>query len=158
MYPAVGGRFINERDVDEMRRVLFLGDEIAERLFGDENPIGKEVKLDNQPFTVVGVMKPKMQTSMNYGPDANRAIIPYTTFRNIYGHRNVGSILVRPSDPALQSDIVEGIRSLMASKYRFHPDDDQAMPMWDFIEMEEMNQRVATGLEIFLFTVGFLRL
>jgi putative ABC transport system permease protein len=158
MYPAVGGRFINERDVDEMRRVVFLGDEIAERLFGEENPIGKELMLDNQPFTVVGVMKPKMQTSMNYGPDANRAIIPYTTFRNIYGHRNVGSILVRPSDPALQSDIVEGIRSLMASKYRFHPDDDQAMPMWDFIEMEEMNQRVATGLEIFLFTVGFFTL
>ncbi len=158
MYPAAGGRFINERDVTEMRRVLFLGDEIAGRLFGDENPIGRDVMLDSQPFTVIGVMKPKMQTAMNYGPDANRAIIPYTTFRNIYGHRNVGSILVRPSDPALQSEIITGIRSLMASKYKFHPEDDQAMPMWDFIEMEEMNQKVAVGLEIFLFTVGFFTL
>ena len=158
MYPAAGGRFINERDVDEMRRVLFLGDEMAERLFGDEDPIGKEVKVDNMPFTVVGVMKPKMQTSMNYGPDALRAIIPYTTFRNIYGHRYVGSMLIRPADPSLQADIVAGIRSLMASKYEFHPDDEQAMPMWDFIEMEEMNQTVATGMEIFLFTVGFFTL
>ncbi|MCC5908318.1 MAG: ABC transporter permease [Balneolaceae bacterium] len=158
MYPAAGGRFINERDVDEMRRVLFLGDEIAGRLFGDEDPIGREVMLDSQPFTVIGVMKSKMQTSMNNGPDANRAIIPYTTFRNIYGHRNIGSILVRPSDPALQTEIITGIRSLMASKYKFHPDDDQAMPMWDFIEMEEMNQKVAVGLEIFLFTVGFFTL
>lgn len=158
MYPAAGGRFINQRDVEEMRRVLFLGDEIAERLFGDEDPIGKEMKLDNMPFTVVGVMVSKMQTSMNYGPDSNRAIIPYTTFRNIYGHRNVGSILVRPSDAALQQDIISGIRSLMASKYRFNPEDEQAMPMWDFIEMEEMNQKVATGLEIFLFTVGFFTL
>jgi putative ABC transport system permease protein len=86
MYPAAGGRFINERDVDEMRRVLFLGDEIAVRLFGDVDPVGQQVMLDNTPFTVVGVMKPKMQTSMNNGPDADRAIIPYTTFRNMYGN------------------------------------------------------------------------
>jgi len=158
MYPAAGGRFINERDVDEMRRVLFLGDEIAVRLFGNENPIGQKVMLDNTPFTVVGVMKPKMQTSMNNGPDADRAIIPHTTFRNMYGNRNVGSMLIRPEDPSLQEDIKAGITNIMASKYNFDPADEQAMPMWDFIEMEEMNQKVAMGLEIFLFTVGFFTL
>lgn len=158
MYPAAGGRFINQRDVDEMRRVVFLGNEISDRLFGDDNPIGKEVKIDQSPFTVIGVMTPKMQTSMNYGPDANRAVIPYTTFRNLYGHRNVGSILIRPSDASFQQAIIEGVRSLMASAYRFHPDDEQAIQMWDFIEMEEMNQKVATGMEIFLFTVGFFTL
>ncbi|HKK24903.1 MAG TPA: ABC transporter permease, partial [Gracilimonas sp.] len=152
MYPAAGGRFINERDVDEMRRVLFLGDEIAVRLFGNENPIGQKVMLDNTPFTVVGVMKPKMQTSMNNGPDADRAIIPHTTFRNMYGNRNLGSMLIRPEDPSLQEDIKAGITNIMASKYNFDPADEQAMPMWDFIEMEEMNQKVAMGLEIFLFT------
>ena len=158
MYPAAGGRFINEKDVDEARRVLVLGDEIATRLFGEEDPVGQEVRLDNQPFTVVGILQPKMQTSMNFGPDALRAIIPYTTFRNIYGHRYVGSMLIRPSDPSMQEEIVAGIRSVMASKYNFHRDDEQAMPMWDFIEMEEMNQQVATGMEIFLFTIGFFTL
>lgn len=158
MYPAAGGRFINERDVDEMRRVLFLGDEIAVRLFGEEDPVGQQVMLDNTPFTVVGVMKPKMQTSMNNGPDADRAIIPYTTFRNMYGNRNIGSMLIRPQDPSLQEDIKAGIVNIMASKYNFDPADEQAMPMWDFIEMEEMNQKVAMGLEIFLFTVGFFTL
>jgi len=158
MYPAQGGRFINERDVDEMRRVLFLGDEITERLFGDQDPIGREVMLDNVPFTVIGTMKPKMQTSMNNGPDANRAIIPYSTFRNIYGNRHVGSILVRPTDPSMQEEVKEQITAILSSKYAFHPDDEQAIPMWDFIEMEEMNQKVAFGLEIFLFTVGFFTL
>ncbi len=158
MYPAEGGRFINQRDVDESRRVLFLGDEIAERLFGEEEPIGKEVLIDNKPFTVVGTMKAKMQTAMNYGPDANRAIIPYTTFRNMYGNLHVGSILVRPSDPALQESVKTNITSILSSRYSFHPEDEQAIPMWDFIEAEEMNQRVATGLEIFLFVVGFFTL
>lgn len=158
MYPAGGGRFINQKDVEEMRRVLFLGNEIAGRLFGEKDPVGREVRLDNVPFTVIGVMQPKMQTSMNNGPDANRAIIPYTTFRNTYGNKNVGSILVRPSDPAMQERIKSNIISIFSSKYSFHPDDEQAMPMWDFIEAEETNRKVAIGLEIFLFTVGFFTL
>lgn len=158
MYPAAGGRFINEKDVDNKRRVLFLGDEIAGRLFGDENPVGRQVHLDDMPFTVVGVMKPKMQTSMNNGPDADRAIIPYSTFRNIYGNRTVNSILIRPSDPSLQERIKHGITTILSAKYAFHPDDEQAIPMWDFIEMEEMNRKVAVGLEFFLFTVGLFTL
>lgn len=158
MYPVAGGRFINEKDVDELRRVLFLGDEIAQRLFGEEDPVGKQILLDNMPFTVVGVMASKMQTSMNNGPDADRAIIPYTTFRNIYGHQYVNSMLVRPSDPSMQEEIKENIVSILSAKYQFHPDDEQAIPMWDFIEMEEMNQKVALGLEMFLFTVGFFTL
>ncbi len=158
MYPAAGGRFINQRDVDEMRRVLFLGNDIAGRLFGDENPIGQEVMLDGNPFTVIGVMQEKMQTSMNNGPDANRAIIPYTTFRNIYGYQYVNSLLIRPGDPAMQEEVIAGIRNLLSSKYKFHPDDEQALPMWDFIEMEEMNRKVAVGIEIFLFVIGFFTL
>lgn len=158
MYPAAGGRFINEKDVEEMRRVLFLGDEIAVRIFGDEDPVGQQILLDNMPFTVVGVMKPKMQTSMSNGPDADRAIIPYTTFRNMYGYNNVGSMLIRPENPALQEEIKTDIAGLMSRKYGFDPADEQAMPIWDFIEQEEMNQQISFGLEIFLFTVGMFTL
>lgn len=158
MYPAAGGRFINEKDVDEQRRVLFLGNEIAERIFGDQNPVGQEILLDNTPFTVIGIMQEKMQTSMNNGPDADRAIIPYSTFRNMYGNRNVNSILIRPADPSMQENIKANITSILSKKYSFDPEDEQALPMWDFIEAEEMNRKVATGLEIFLFTVGFFTL
>lgn len=158
MYPVRGGRFINQADVDQMRKVVFLGDEIAMRLFGEVDPVGRQMELDGIPFTVVGVMQPKMQTSMNNGPDADRAVIPYTTFRNMYGYRTIGSILIRPSDPAMQEEIKEGVISILSAKYKFHPEDEQAIPMWDFIEMEEMNLQVATGLELFLFTVGFFTL
>lgn len=158
VYPAAGGRFINVNDVEQQRKVLFLGDEIAEELFGDDDPIGGEVKVNGVPFTVIGVMKPKMQTSMNYGPDSRRAIIPYTTFRNKYGHQYVGSMLLRPSDPQFQPEVLEQLRALMSARHKFDPEDNQAMPMWDFIEQEEMNRTVAMGMEIFLFTVGFFTL
>lgn len=158
MYPTAGGRFINEMDIEQNRKVLFLGDEITLNLFGDKDPIGGEVKLNGVPFTVIGVMNPKMQTSMNNGPDANRAIIPYSTFRNLYGNKNVGSILIRPGDSSLQQQVKEGVISYFSSKYNFHPEDNEAIPMWDFIEEEKNTRAVTTGLEYFLFTVGFFTL
>lgn len=158
MYPASGGRFINAADIEQSRKVLFLGDEIALTLFGDDDPVGGEVLLDGVPFTVVGVMKPKMQTSMSNGPDATRAIIPYPTFRNSYGNRNVGSILIRPGSPELQQQVKEGVVNYLSAKYNFHPDDEEAVPIWDFIEQEQQTRMVATGLEYFLFTIGFFTL
>jgi len=158
MFPKEGGRFLNERDIAEQRRVLFLGDEIAERLFPNEDPIGQQVLLDRMPFTVIGVMQPKMQTSMNNGPDANRAIIPYSTFRNIYSYRNLSSILIRPVDAFYQLEVKNKLIEVMAGKYRFDPNDSQAIRIWDFIEMEKINRQVNTGLQLFLFAVGFFTL
>ncbi len=158
MFPKHGGRFINQKDIVEKRRVVFLGNEIAEDLFPDDDPVGKFVDIDGLPFRVIGVMQGKMQSSMNNGPDAQRAIIPYTTFETIYNRRNVNMLLVRPSHPDRQMDVREGINTTLASRYQFDPEDSQALSVWDFIEMEEMNRMVMTGIEIFLFTVGFFTL
>jgi putative ABC transport system permease protein len=158
MYPAAGGRFINEMDVAEQRRVVFLGDEIADRLFPGESAVGQQVMLDGIPFTVIGVMKPKLQTSMNNGPDANRAVIPYTTFRNMYSHRYLGSILIRPTDPGKQEVVKQKLAEVLGRKYQFDPADAQAISIWDFIEAERINRQVGTGVTIFLFAVGFFTL
>lgn len=158
MYPAAGGRFISEKDVQEQRRVVFLGNEIAERLFGQSDPVGQQVLIDSTPFTVIGVMQQKLQTSMNNGPDANRAIIPYTTFRNMYTVRNVHSILIRPSDPQHQEVVTSEVKRLLAGKYKFSVDDTQAISIWDFIESEKISRNISLGVSIFLFTVGFFTL
>src|SRR5690606_10620410 len=73
LYPAMGGRFINMKDVEQRRRVVFIGNELAAQLFGSPDPsasVGQQVRIDGLPFTVIGVMQEKLQTSMNNGPDA----------------------------------------------------------------------------------------
>ncbi|HET7273766.1 MAG TPA: ABC transporter permease, partial [Longimicrobiaceae bacterium] len=85
MYPASGGRFLNPRDQELKRRVAFLGDSIAKRLYPGESAIGKQLLIDGMPFTVVGTMVNKVQSSMNNGPDADRVVIPASVFRTIYG-------------------------------------------------------------------------
>ena len=110
MFPAPGGRFINQRDIDQRRRVLFLGDEIAARLFGDTPPVGQTVLLDGLSFRVIGVMESKFQDSSNNGPDENRAVIPASTFRSIYGNDFVNHLLVRPRNVA---DAGVGVANIM---------------------------------------------
>ncbi|KPP95244.1 MAG: RND-type efflux system permease component [Bacteroidetes bacterium HLUCCA01] len=158
MYPAAGGRFINALDVAEQRRVVFLGNEIAERLFPRGDAVGNTVMLDGTPFTVVGVMQAKMQTSMNNGPDANRAVIPYTTFRNMYATRYLGSILIRPTDPSKQLVVKDEVIRVLSRKYNFDSTDPEAVNVWDFIEMERMNRMVGKGITLFMFAIGFFTL
>jgi len=154
MDPAPGGRFLNARDLEERRRVLFLGDEIAVDLFGDEDPVGRTVRLDGLPFTVVGTMREKFQSSMSNGPDAERAIIPATTFRAIYGREYVSHLIVRPRSREGAPRVKREIRRVLGSRHAFAADDERALPMWDFIESEEQISKIGLGIQIFLGLVG----
>jgi putative ABC transport system permease protein len=158
MFPQLGSRFLNERDIDERRRVLFLGNEIAEELFGSEDPIGKTVMLDDLPYTVIGVMQKKFQDSMNNGPDSRRAIIPASTFRTVYGRRHVSHLLLRPRDPGRAEFVKAELFRVMGARYKFDPEDERALPMWDFIEDEKLSNQIGLGIEIFLGLVGVLTL
>jgi putative ABC transport system permease protein len=158
MYPVLGGRFLNEVDVVERRRTLVLGSEIAKDVFKSADPIGKTVLVDGTPYTVVGIIQNKLQTSMNNGPDSRRAIIPYTTLRSAYGRTNVNSLVIRPSDPGQQEFIKAQLYQVLGQKYKFAPNDERALGIWDFIEDEKIGRKINLGLSIFLGSVGCLTL
>ncbi|MDH3297662.1 MAG: ABC transporter permease [Gemmatimonadota bacterium] len=158
MFPQTGGRFINERDLAERRRVLFLGDSIAARLFGSENPVGKTVDVDGVPFTVIGVMQAKFQDSSNNGPDEDRAIIPSSTFSSIYGHRFVNHLLVQPRTIERAAETKLRIYEVLGARFQFDPTDEDAAPMWDFFESEHETNMVGYGIQIFLGLVGLFTL
>ena len=158
MYPKAGGRFLNDLDEKEKRRSIFLGAEIVKELFGKENPIGKIITMDGVPFTVVGVMQEKLQLSMSNGPDDRRAVIPFSTFESIYGHRYLRMITVRARDVSQNGFIQSEIARMLGKKHRFDPSDDNALHMWDFARNIKEMDKVFTGIEIFLGVVGALTL
>jgi len=158
MYPKRGGRFLNDRDIQEQRRVIFLGSEITEELFGKEDPIGKEILLDGIPFTLVGVMQKKLQMGMSNGPDDRRAIIPFTTFESLYPHRYLRMITIRPNRLSDTELIKSELYRVLGRKLRFDPSDKEALDMWDFVENIKEMDKVFTGIEIFLGIVGGLTL
>jgi putative ABC transport system permease protein len=157
-FPAAGGRFLNSKDVQQRRRVVFLGYEIAEELFGNPEPIGEVVKIDGIPFKVVGVMPYKLQTSMNNGPDTRRAIIPYSTFQGIYGDKYLDEMIVKPARVEDGMFVEEEIRRVLGKKYKFDPSDERAVPMWNFIENEREGAKIFKGINVFLAVIGAMSL
>ncbi len=158
LYPAPGGRFINDNDIKERKRVVFLGQVIAEELFGRPDPVGQTVQIDDMPFTVIGIMPRKMQMGMNNGPDDRRAIIPFTTFKNIYGHRYLSELIVRPTGIMFNRQVIRDVRELLGRKYQFDPTDHYALGIWDHVENEKTTNRMFLGINIFLTVLGTMSL
>ncbi|HDQ44397.1 MAG TPA: FtsX-like permease family protein [bacterium] len=158
LYPAAGGRFLNEKDMRERRRVVFLGSIIASELFGNADPVGRTVHIENMPFTIVGIMPKKLQTSMNNGPDDRRAIIPFSTFQTIYGWKHVGSISIQPVRDEDGPFIEKEIRRVLGNKFKFDPEDNGAIYLANYNTFLEQGEKVFKGINIFLAVIGAMSL
>ncbi len=156
--PQAGGRFINEPDISESRRVLFLGWKVAQELFGTEDPVGKVVSMQRTPFTVIGVMKRKLQSSSYEGMDADQVYIPFSTFLSLYSQRFVDRIHLQPRQREQSLWLEQEIRRVLGRKYRFDPDDEYALQVWNTVREAETAGKVFSGIEIFLGVIGALTL
>ena len=136
MIPVPGGRFLDPLDMGFRRRVIFLGNELKQKLFGEAEAVAQTVFVDGRPFTVIGVLQKKIQTSNYSGPDEDRAFIPYTTFISVWGDWHVSNSLVVPSPPHASEPMKRAIYEYLGRKYRFDPTDEGAVMMWDTVEMD----------------------
>jgi putative ABC transport system permease protein len=95
-YKFERGRALLDVDEEQRRPVVVLGHEVAEKLFESTDPIGKEVRLANERFEVVGVLATKGRV-LGQSFDAI-ALIPLSRYELIYGHRATTSISVKMAD------------------------------------------------------------
>ena len=156
--PAPGGRFLDPLDEKFRRRVAFVGDKLAEKLFGEEDPIGKEILLDKVPYTVIGVMMPKMQMGMYGGPDEEQISIPITTFKAHFGQDRLNNIILKPDQPQNMGKVLEGLHKTLGAKYGFDPEDERVFSVWDTVEMFKGMRNVLIGIQLFLGIIGGLTL
>lgn len=155
---AEKGRFINKLDVEKRRRVIFFGDEEKEKIFGSEDAVGKRVLLNGTPFTVIGVMKEKTQHSSYSGSDQSAVFIPYSTFKTMFGWLYVNDIVYRPISAELSEKAQKKIKEFFGEKYKFDPEDKEALSFWDVTEGEKVMDKITKGIEIFLAIVGTMTL
>ncbi|HOP07021.1 MAG TPA: ABC transporter permease [candidate division Zixibacteria bacterium] len=77
------GRFISEVDIEFRASVVVLGDKVAQNLFEDEAPVGKEVRINSNPFQVIGVLE-HVESNFDEDSQNNVMIIPLSTFEKIH--------------------------------------------------------------------------
>ena len=113
IYQVRDGRFLTHDENTHAAPVTLLGDAIAANLFGAEDPLGKEVRVNGLPFTVIGVFEPHQGLFGGPGVD-DFVIIPYRTFAKMYPDIEEVILCVCTSDPALlpraQEEVEEVLR------------------------------------------------
>lgn len=108
------GRFLSEKNVQNRERVAVVGKTVVKNLFGDEDPVGAEIRVKNIPFRIIGVLNSKGSGAMGNDQD-DMVIIPYTTaMERVEGVDYLRMIYVVGKDEngidRLQSDIENLLR------------------------------------------------
>jgi putative ABC transport system permease protein len=158
MVPAEGGRFINDLDVSQRRRVVFVGNRLADDLFQTQDAVGETVMIHGSPFLVVGVLIEKSQDSSYSGRDHSKMIVPGSTFRALTGQKYMDNFIYKAPAPDLNETLTTQVRAALGGRLKFHPDDDQAIMVWDTTEMFVFMDAFMLGFQVFLGIMGVLTL
>lgn len=147
------GRFINETDVKERRKVVVLDKLATTTLFKEEDPVGKTILIDKMGYTIVGTYK-----SNEYFQSSN-VYVPLSTLFLIYmgDKRDVNNITftVEGVNTTEQSDAFkEKIRARLGAAHRFDPEDRQAIWIRDRMENYKDTMLIFNGITIFIWIIG----
>ena len=124
-WPAAKGAFFSPADVASASKVAVLGSVVHEQLFGaDVDPVGQVIRINNQPFTVVGVMSSKGQSGMGQDQD-DVVYTPYTTvMKKLRGITYVQNITVSAASAADTAPTAERIATLLRTRHQIQEEDD----------------------------------
>ncbi|NOY88818.1 MAG: FtsX-like permease family protein [FCB group bacterium] len=156
--PEFGSRFINERDMKEKRRVIFIGDKLKEDLFGEKEAVGKRILVNGTPFMVIGVMEHKKQNSSYSGRDNRKGFLPSSTFQTMFSRRFVDDFVVQCQPTVAMESVRHDIFKILGAKYKFDPTDDETLSVWDTTEGFAFLRNFFSAFQMFLVGIGIATL
>src|ERR1700719_2791132 len=152
------GRYFNEGDFADHRRVVILGYSAAKKIFQGAPGVGQHVEIGGLDFEVIGTMRNKIQDSMYQGPDNENGFIPFALMRDLKNVRDPDEIIIQPTAPELNKKALMAAREVVARRHHFDPRDEKATPEWDTIEDRTMLNGFSFGLQAALGLIGAVTL
>ena len=152
------GRYFEPADIADHRQVVIFGPHAAQKLFNGYPPVGEVVQIEGQPFTVIGVLRDKVQDSSNNGPDNENIFIPFDAMRTLRNQRDPDSIVFQPSTAALHLRALQAVRTVLAQRHHFDPRDEKALSAWDTIEDGKAMTAFSVALQVLLGLIGAMTL
>ena len=144
------GSFFGEQDVRAATKVIVLGTSVSNTLFGDGvDPTGQIIRVKNQPFTVVGVMNPKGQSSTGQDQD-DTAFAPYTTImKKVSGSQTIQGISVSTASADEVLNTTERVKQVLRERHKIGPgmeDDFTARTLEDMAATRTEMTKTMTSL------------
>ncbi|MGB5498152.1 MAG: ABC transporter permease [Maribacter sp.] len=148
-----GGRFINDEDIEQTRKVCVIGERTQNELFEeDEDPIGGFIRIDNIYFQVVGVHK--FTPGGGFESDSD-IYIPFTTYRKLYNSGdNVGWLTIAAYDDADVVQAEEDVKSVLKGIHRVDPKDERAFGSFNLGEIFNRIMGFSKGMTFLSLVVG----
>ena len=154
-YNMQAGRFLNEADEAEKRKVAVIGTRVQETLFAEgENPIGKSVEIRGIYFVVVGVfVGPTMGD--NAQEEAEKVLVPNATLRYTFNQLGwIGHLTLTPKAGFSAIDLEKKVKDLLLERHHIHPDDVGTIGSFNLQKEYEKVMGLFSGIRIFSWVVA----
>ncbi|BDD08948.1 ABC transporter permease [Fulvitalea axinellae] len=149
-----GGRFLNQLDIDEKRKVCVIGSQVKSILFDDgTDPLGEWIDVKGIPYRIVG-------TYEDNGNERETRIIyiPISTAQTAYGGGNrIHRLMLTMGDASLEESkvIEEKVRATLSERHQYSPEDDRAMYINNGVEDYERFSNIFKGIDMLMWFIGF---
>lgn len=147
-----GGRFINDIDINENRRIAVIHKKVKENLFRNEDPIGKEIIIGKLPFQVVGVY------TLNSSRNESNIFIPLTTALTIFpsgnGFNNLSVELKGLESRESNELFIDKLRILLGRLHSFDPSDKSSVWIWNMLDNYLRTLGMLNGITLFIWIIG----
>jgi len=160
-WPLISGRSFTQQDLDGATKVCLLGRTVVETLFGGIDPIGQIVRIKKVPFTVIGVLMPKGQST--WGQDQDDIIfVPLTTAqKRLFGMQFPGmvrAISVQAREPEVMKEVENQIIELLRQRHRLQPNQENDFTVRNLTEVMSSAEESARVMSLLLGAIASISL
>ena len=150
------GRFINQHDVDEKRKVAVIGTRVRELLFGQEPSVGKYIQMKGVYFQVIGCFEVENMGGSGRD-DSEKIFIPLSTLQTTFNLQDRISVFgVTPRDGYDPVVVEDKVKQYLATKHLVSPKDKNAVGGWNSGKETQKINGLFTGITIFIWGVGIM--
>jgi putative ABC transport system permease protein len=154
-FVLTAGRMYSNDDNIRRANVIVIGHDSAEDLFGNDDPIGKEVIIDGELFTVIGVLdKQKRAFGSGKNPDDNSAYMPLSTFNKLHPEVKEVWISVKYDDPKNKAIVEDEIRELLRRRRKVHVEQADNFEIFSPDSITRLWNQITSGLFAFMIAVS----
>lgn len=152
------GSFITQSDINSRNRVAVIGTTVASNLFDTENPVGKNIRINNQPYKIIGVLESKGQSSMGQDQD-DVVIVPLTTAQErLMGITYVRTINIQVSSADKIELVQSQVETLLRQRHHIVGDKEDDFTVRNLTSLMETMTSTTTMLTLFLGSIAAISL
>ncbi len=150
----IAGRYINQNDLKEFRKVITIGPRVQELMFEkDEDPIGQYLKVNGIYFRIIGTIKP---LSQNMGMRDDVLQMPFTTLQQLYNQGDKFYVFLATAKVGESvADLENKIFEILARRHSIHPDDRQAIGNFNIAKMFNKIFGLFNSIGFLFWVIGF---